>query len=307
MVKNVAIISRPGEPSVLSTDAGHGTILVQLVEWLRERDYTPVFDTNSVWLCRKTVTGWVRPRVASNDELAEMELKLVVVLGGDGTILGASRLFANSGVPLLGVNLGNLGFLSEVKLEDLYSTLESWERGEHTMDVRALLHTEFQQLAVEYNSNLASYGITERLALNEAVVSQASTGKLGEFLIELNGSKVAQFRANGVIVSTPTGSTAYNLAANGPILHPDVDALVVTPICPHLLTLRPLVVRGDSEIVVKVIDGEASLSVDGTDPFTVTPKDRVMCRRSEHTVNMVRLNCCGFFEAMRSKMSWGER
>jgi NAD+ kinase len=303
---NVAIISRPGEPSLLSTDVGNGTVLVQLVEWLRQHGYTPLFDTNSIWLSRHTVPGWRRPEVLSNEQLASVQLKLAIVLGGDGTVLGASRLFAGSGVPLLSVNLGNLGFLSEVKLEDLYPALESWDAGKHVMDVRSLLHTDFLQYT---NAGLGdSYGITPQLALNEAVVSQYSTGKLGEFLVELNGNKVAQFRANGVIIATPTGSTAYNLAANGPIVHPDVDAIVVTPICPHLLTLRPLVVRGDSEITIRVVgDSEAVLSVDGTNPLTVTSKDRVVCHRSEKTVNLVRLHCCGFFEAMRSKMSWGER
>ena len=295
---NVAIISRPGEPSLLSTDVGNGTVLVQLVEWLRKQGFTPLFDTNSVWLARDTVREWDRPEVLSNEQLASVQLELAIVLGGDGTVLGASRLFAGSGVPLLSVNLGNLGFLSEVKLEDLYPALESWQAGKHVLDVRSLLHTEFHQ----------HDKVTTAVALNEAVVTQYSTGKLGEFLVELNGNKVAQFRANGVIIATPTGSTAYNLAANGPILHPDVDALVVTPICPHLLTLRPLVVRGDSEITIRVVgDGEAILSVDGTNPVTVTSRDRVVCKRSPYTVNLVRLNCCGFFDAMRSKMSWGER
>jgi NAD+ kinase len=294
----VAIVSRPGEPSLLSTDVGNGTALVQLVEWLRERSYTPLFDINSVWLCRDTGREWKRPEVLSNEQLASVQLKLAIVLGGDGTLLGASRLFATLGVPLLSVNLGNLGFLSEVKIDDMYMALESWEQGEHIIDRRAMLETF-------HWTGTGDDQYSKCVALNEAVVSQYSTGKLGDFLVELNGNKVAQFRANGVIVATPTGSTAYNLAAGGPIVHPDTDALVVTPICPHLLTLRPLVVRGDSEITIRVLGGEANLSVDGTDPITVTKNDRVVCLRSEHTVNLVRLNCCGFFEAMRSKMSWG--
>jgi NAD+ kinase len=237
--------------------------------------------------------------------LSAADLNLAVVLGGDGTLLGASRLFASNGVPLLSVNVGNLGFLSEVRLEDLYPALESWEAGEHVMDTRSMLSTEI----LRFNDYLNSECPQRRmLSLNEAVVSQHSTGKLGEFAVELNHRKVAQFRANGVIVSTPTGSTAYNLAAGGPILHPDVDAVVVTPICPHLLTLRPLVVRGDSEVMVQVIGGgSAFVSADGQSPVELKVKDAMICRRSKHTVNLVRLKESGFFEAMRSKMSWGEQ
>src|ERR1700739_1313495 len=163
--RNVAIVSRPGEPSLLNTDAGNGIVLVRLVEWLRERSFTPLFDTNSVWLCRDTVRGWKRPEVLSNEQLASVQLELAIVLGGDGTVLGASRLFAGRGVPLLSVNLGNLGFLSEVKLEDLYPALESWQAGKHVMDVRSLLHTEFQQFCKQYKPKLDSYGITEMRAL----------------------------------------------------------------------------------------------------------------------------------------------
>ena len=252
MVGNVAIISRPGQHETLDS----GLLLTNLVDWLRAREYNPIIDLNSVWHLRQIRT-WKRPDVASNEELAATELALVITLGGDGTILGASRLFANSGVPLLGVNLGNLGFLSEVKLESLYPALESWQAGKHVLDVRSLLETVLWRPIFSDGYKLTDGGEYSShgpfVALNEAVVSQYSTGKLGEFLVELNGNKVAQFRANGIIVATPTGSTAYNLAANGPILHPDMDALVVTPICPHLLTLRPLVVRGDSEITIRVM------------------------------------------------------
>jgi NAD+ kinase len=132
---------------------------------------------------------------------------------------------------------------------------------------------------------------------------------MGEFAVELDGKKVARFRADGVIVSTPTGSTAYTLAANGPILTPDVDALVVTPICPHLLTLRPIVVRGDANLKVKVvgIPNLALLTVDGQQAVELRLGDELRCRRSQHTVKLVRINESGFFEALRSKLSWGER
>jgi len=226
--------------------------------------------------------------------------ELVIVLGGDGTLLGAARAFVASGVPILSVNLGYLGFLTEVKLGDLYSTLESWCTGCHNVDERAMLHAELWR----DGAALKTYR-----ALNEIVVSKADIARMGEFSVELDGKRVARFRADGVIVSTPTGSTAYTLAANGPILTPDVDALVVTPVCPHLLTLRPIVVRGDASLTVRVegVPNMALLTVDGQVAVELQRGDEVRCRRSSHTVRLVRLGDEGFFEALRNKLSWGEQ
>ena len=144
---------------------------------------------------------------------------------------------------------------------------------------------------------------------NEIVVSKGDIARMGDFAVELDGKNVARFRADGVIVSTPTGSTAYTLAANGPILTPDVDAMVVTPICPHLLTLRPIVVRGDARLTVRVegIPNLALLTVDGQQAVELNRGDELRCHRSSYTVKLVRLSESGFFEALRSKLSWGER
>jgi NAD+ kinase len=146
-------------------------------------------------------------------------------------------------------------------------------------------------------------------ALNEVVVSKRDIARMGEFAIELDGKPVAHFRADGVIVSTPTGSTAYTLAANGPIMTPDVDALIVTPICPHLLTLRPLVVRGEASLTVRIedISSNCLLTVDGQQAINLQHGDEIRCHRSDNTVNLVRLKESGFFEALRSKLSWGEQ
>jgi NAD+ kinase len=224
---------------------------------------------------------------------------LVIVLGGDGTLLSVARIFAASGTPILGVNLGFLGFLTEVRLADLYSTLEYWHKGKQELDARAMLHAELWRGGALCSSHEA---------LNEIVVSKADIARMGEFAVELDGKSVARFRADGVIVSTPTGSTAYTLAANGPILTPDVDALVVTPICPHLLTLRPIVVRGDALLTVRVegIANRALLTVDGQRAVELHLGDEVRCRKSSYTVNLVRMSESGFFEALRSKLSWGE-
>jgi NAD+ kinase len=226
--------------------------------------------------------------------------QLVIVLGGDGTLLSVARTFASTGTPILSVNLGSLGFLTEVRLADLYATLEGWQTDCHILDARAMLHAELWREGKLFSSFQA---------LNEVVASKGDIARMGDFVVELNSKLVARFRADGVIVSTPTGSTAYTLAANGPILTPDVDALVVTPICPHLLTLRPIVVRGDAKLTVRIegISKLALLTVDGQTAVELQLGDEVRCRRSSHTVNLIRLSESGFFEALRSKLSWGER
>jgi NAD+ kinase len=268
-------------------------LLPELIAWLRQHGYEPLLDSD----------GGHYTDAAPAVELAEMPSwtpGLVIVLGGDGTLLGAARAFAATGTPLLSVNLGFLGFLTEVRLADLYSTLESWCSGCHGVDERAMLHAELWRAG----TRLSSYE-----ALNEVVVSKGDIARMGEFAVELDGKSVARFRADGVIVSTPTGSTAYTLAANGPILTPDVDAMVVTPICPHLLTLRPIVMRGDASLTVRVerVPNLALLTVDGQQAVELHRGDEVRCHRSSHTVKLVRLSEGGFFEALRNKLSWGER
>ncbi len=285
-MRRVAIVSKPHKEEL-------NRILPELVEWLRAHGMEPLLDRE----------GAIHTDAAPSVERAAMvawKPDLVIVLGGDGTLLAAARVFASSGTPILSVNLGYLGFLTEIKLGNLYPTLESWCAGCHDLDERAMLHAALWRDGREHSSFEA---------LNEVVVSKGDIARMGEFVVELDGKRVAQFRADGVIVSTPTGSTAYTLAANGPILTPDVDALVVTPICPHLLTLRPIVVRGDAYLNVRVvgIPNLALLTVDGQQAVELQPDDELRCRRSENTVKLVRINESGFFEALRSKLSWGEQ
>jgi NAD+ kinase len=267
-------------------------LLPELIGWLRRHGYEPLLDLEGG---RYTT---VAPAV-DRTEMPAWAPALVIVLGGDGTLLSVARIFAATGTPILSVNLGFLGFLTEVRLADLYSTLEGWRDDRHVLDARIMLHAELWR---------AGEKLSVFRALNEVVVSKADVARMGDFAVELEGKRVARFRADGVIVSTPTGSTAYTLAANGPILTPDVDALVVTPICPHLLTLRPIVVRGDASLTVRIegVANQAQLTVDGQQAVALQFGDEVRCRRSHHTVNLVRLSESGFFEALRSKLSWGE-
>ncbi len=285
-MNRVAIVSKPHKEEL-------GRILPPLVEWLRDHGYEPCLDREGAVFCSSA-------EVVDRAQMPKCTPKMVIVLGGDGTLLAAARIFASTGTPILGVNLGFLGFLTEIRLGDLYATLESWCNDCHVLDARAMLHAGLWRAGKEG----ACYE-----ALNEVVVSKGDIARMGDFSVELDGKPVARFRADGVIVSTPTGSTAYTLAANGPILTPDVDALVVTPICPHLLTLRPLVVPGEASVTVRVegIPSSFLLTVDGQQAVSLQLGDEIRCNRSKNTVNLVRLREGGFFEALRSKLSWGEQ
>jgi NAD+ kinase len=282
----IAIVSKPQKEELVR-------LLPELRAWLREHGYDPLLDEESA---RYTADAPGVPRA----ELPQHNPELVIVLGGDGTLLSVGRIFASTGTPLLSVNLGTLGFLTEVRLSQLYLTLESWCSDCHLIEKRAMLRAELWRAGSKHS---------EYDALNDIVVTKGEIARMGDFSVELDGKSVAQFRADGVIVATPTGSTAYNLAANGPILTPNVDAMVVTPICPHLLTLRPIVVRGDASLSVRVegIPNLALLTVDGQRAVELCLGDDIRCHRSPFTVNLVRLNEGGFFEALRTKLSWGER
>jgi NAD+ kinase len=282
----VAIVCKPQKEEL-------ARLLPELIAWLRQHSYEPLLDLEG---------GQYTTAAPAVDraELPSRKPGLVIVLGGDGTLLSVARIFAGSGTPILSVNLGVLGFLTEVRLADLYSTLESWCSDCHTIDARVMLHAALWREGAIHSSYEA---------LNDVVVTKGDIARMGDFAVELDGKSVARFRADGVIVSTPTGSTAYTLAANGPILTPDVDAMVVTPICPHLLTLRPIVVRGDASLTVRVegIPNQALLTVDGQKAVVLQLGDEVRCQRSTCTVNLIRMSESGFFEALRSKLSWGER
>jgi NAD+ kinase len=284
-MKRVAITCKPHKEEL-------ARILPELLEWLRQHQYEPMVDREG-----GAFTNTVP--VVSRAEMPSYKPDLVIVLGGDGTLLAVARVFAAAGTPILGVNLGTLGFLTEVRLADLYVALEDWCKGCHSTEERAMLHASLWRGGAEHSNYKA---------LNEVVISKGDIARMGEFSVELDSRSVARFRGDGVIVSTPTGSTAYTLAANGPILTPNVDAIVVTPICPHLLTLRPIVVRGDARLCVRVeaVPNLALLTVDGQVAVELQRGDELRCHRSDCTVKLVKLSESGFFDALRTKLSWGE-
>lgn len=285
-MRPVAIVSKPQKEEL-------STLLPELVLWMKAHGLDPILDPVSG---SYTQTARVIPRHLMPAEKPE----LVIVLGGDGTLLSAARVFAKTGTPILSVNLGSLGFLTEVRLSDLYSTLEGWCKDCFTVDPRFMLHSELWregELFVEHE------------ALNDVVVAKGAIARMGDFRVLLDGQLAAAFRADGVIVATPTGSTAYSLAANGPILVPDVDALIVSPVCPHLLTIRPMVVRGDARLTVSIegIPDQTFLTVDGQEAIALKIGDELRCWRSNYSVKLLRMGATGFFEVLRAKLKWGER
>ncbi len=285
-MRTVVILSKPQKEEL-------ATLIPELVLWMRAHGLSPVLDPVSG---NYTHDAPVVPR----HEMPALSPELAIVLGGDGTLLSAARALAKSGVPLLSVNLGSLGFLTEVRLEDLYATLDAWCQNCSTADSRAMMHVDLMRdgkVQCEYE------------ALNDIVVSKGTIARMGDFRVMLNGQLAAAFRADGVIVATPTGSTAYSLAAGGPILSPDVDALVINPICPHLLTLRPIVVRGDAVVTVSVegIPDQTYLTVDGQEAVQLLVGDQLDCRRSKYCVTLVRMKPPAFFDVLRAKLKWGER
>lgn len=287
-----AIISKPQKPELCE-------VLAELTEWFAARGYAYLLDPESAAYLNRREEAVERADMAGH-AMAARAPEICVTLGGDGTLLSAARAFALTNTPILGCNLGSLGFLTEVPLGELYATLEAWKDGKAFVDLRHLMHAQ-----------LLRDGETPRewLALNDVVLAKGAIARMGEFMVELDGQFVARFRADGVIVSTPTGSTAYSLAADGPILIPSMDAMVLTAICPHLLTIRPIVVPGGSEIMltVDVVPHETYLTVDGQEAVELLLNDRVRCRRSERCVRLLRLHPNGIFNVLRSKLSWGER
>jgi NAD+ kinase len=237
--------------------------------------------------------------VVPRSELAARSPNLALVLGGDGTLLSAARAVAKVGTLILGVNLGTLGFMTELPLADLYPALDAIEKGQYIVDNRSML-----------SCSLVRGGgiVATHTALNELVVSKSAIARLNHFELFVDKEFVSSYKADGLIIATPTGSTAYSLGAGGPILEPDVDAFVITPVSPHGLTHRPVVVRDTVEIEIQVItrEEEAYLSLDGQVGMPVRDGDIVRCVKAEHPARLLRFQKT-FFETLATKLKWGER
>jgi NAD+ kinase len=283
--KVAAIISRSARHEVADTVPG-------LLEWLHAHGYSVIVDPETA----KYSNG---EEEVARSEMSSRPLDLVVVLGGDGTFLSAARATAAIDVPLLGVNLGSLGFLTDVPLSSLFPMLEKIAQGRAAVEQRSLMQCDL----LRREKTLGSY-----LVFNDAVVNKTALARLNNYDLFIDTVFVSSYRADGMIVATPTGSTAYSLSAGGPVLMPTVNAFVITPVAPHSLTHRPLVVPDSAvvEILLRSDEEVAYLSLDGQPGLDLCDGDRVRCRRSEHSVSLFRTDH-DFFHVLRTKLKWGER
>lgn len=234
------------------------------------------------------------------DSIADQELDLLISLGGDGTLLRGARELGLRPTPILGVNIGRVGFLTTAMPDSLEDALKAVVKGEYEIDERRVV-------VAEVTTSQGSRG--EKHALNDIVIHHAGVSRVIHVRVAVDGEEVGQYSADGIIVATPTGSTAYSLSAGGPIIRPDVDALLITSISPHTLAVRPLVVPGSAIISVDLLEpvvGKVLVSYDGQETDEIEPGDTVVIRRLETSVRLVRLGTEGFFARMRRKLQWGD-
>ena len=273
-------------------EVGRAALVARLIEVARAHAAEVVIDTHAAVQVPDLDAVEVHPQ---QDVIDAAEL--LVVLGGDGSVLAAARAVGDRDVPILGINLGHLGFLTEVGPDDAVAALDRVLGG-------AAHVAERQRIAVRVVRG--GREIAAGVALNDAVITKGSAlARMIELDVRVDGQHIALFRSDGLIVSTPTGSTAYNLSAGGPVIEPTVEALVINPICPHILSLRPLVVRADCAIEVILRAEEATLTRDGQVGTSLEPGDSVRIERARHPARFVELAPRDHFETLRTKLGWG--
>jgi NAD+ kinase len=297
MTGRMTQIARVGLVAKHNLDAAAG-VLAELAGWLEARDVTPVFETHTAAL-----VGLPPGRPTSSSDDLPKACDLVVVLGGDGTLIGTAGRIAEAGanVPILAVNFGSLGFLTEITLPELHESLESALDGEADVDERMMLRARTLRDGDVY---------TERFVVNDVVINKAALSRIIELSVLVGDQMIMQVRADGLIVATPTGSTAYNLAAGGPIVHPTVDAMLLTPIAPHMLTNRPVVLPAAWEVRVEPqMNGneEVYVTFDGQSGHPLQPGDVVEIQRADRTLRLLRASNRTYFDVLRQKLKWGAR
>lgn len=283
-INSVGIISKP-------KIAEAADIVCGLLEWLGERGIR--------YRCDEQTAEYAGAKHFYTREEVPDGADLVIVLGGDGTLLSAARVVAGRDVPLFAVNLGHLGFLTAIRVEDLYPELERALRGEHRIGRRRMVDCEL----VREGQKIATYS-----ALNDVVITKLELARMIDLDAHVDNHFVAAYKADGLVISTPTGSTAYSLSAGGPVIFPSVAALCITPICPHMLTNRPVIVPDES--VIQILNhGEVGtfLTIDGQTGEPLSKGDRIICYASPKTIQLIRPPKMLFFDVLREKLKWGER
>jgi NAD+ kinase len=282
--KSVGILTKPKFPAVKST-------LQDVVAWLRARSIDVILDQTSATLLGEQ-GGYQDTQLSSKADV-------FLVLGGDGTMLYAARLAGERSTPILGVNMGGLGFLTEVRLENLYPSLERVFANDFVLDERLMLRTSIQR-----HGDTIAHGVV----LNDVVISKGTLAHMIELKIAIQGRFVTNLRSDGLIVSSPTGSTAYSLSAGGPIIDPAVQSLILTPVCPHTLTHRPLIVPGNVKIDLTLTskDDGAMATLDGQVGVAITQGDTVVIQTSDYRTRLIRFPESNYYDVLRQKLKWGD-
>jgi NAD+ kinase len=290
-MKRIGIIAKQNKPEVIP-------IVRNLVEWLRPKKIEVYMEEGMVKQFHPPLAGPHLNSIGREDIPTNAEM--IIVLGGDGTLLSVARLVGDHDVPILGVNLGGLGFLTEITLEELYRVLEKVVQGDFITDERVVLHAS----VIRRGERMAEF-----IVLNDAVINKGALARIIDLETTINGEYLITFKSDGLILSTPTGSTAYNLSAGGPIVYPSLHCIIITPICPHTLTNRPIVIPDDVEIraTLKTKQQEVILTLDGQQGFTLEFEDVVEVKKAEGHIFLIKSPYRHYFEVLREKLKWGER
>ena len=290
-MKRIGIIAKQNKPEAIP-------IVRNLVEWLRPKKIEVYIEEGMVKQFHPPLAGPHLHSVEKEDIPTKVEM--VIVLGGDGTLLSVARLVGDHDVPILGVNLGGLGFLTEITLEELYRVLDKVVQGDFITDERVVLNAS----VVRRGERMAEF-----LVLNDAVINKGALARIIDLETTINGEYLTTFKSDGLILSTPTGSTAYNLSAGGPIVYPSLHCIIITPICSHTLTNRPIMIPDDVDIraTLKTKQQEVILTLDGQQGFTLEFEDVVEVKKAEGHIFLIKSPYRHYFEVLREKLKWGER
>ena len=284
-MKNIAIFAKVHDPRCQ-------VVAGELVKWLEQRELVPLIEAH---LARHLGRGPGLDR----DDIPD-RADLVVVLGGDGTLISVARLIGDRGLPILGVNLGSLGFLTEITVEEMYDVLDNCLTGSFGLSPRMMLTAKIirdGELFGEYR------------ALNDVVINKGAVARIIDIETLVDGAYLTTFKSDGLIISSPTGSTGYSLSAQGPIIYPELNCLVITPICPHTLTNRPIVISGNAEVsaIIKTQNEDVLLTLDGQVGVELRYGDVIQVAQAENRSCLIQSKSRDFFEVLRTKLKWGER
>jgi len=290
-MNRIGIIAKRNKPEAVN-------ITRNLVDWFRLKKIEVYIEDEMANLLGPHASG---PHLnPTQREDFPTQVEMIIVLGGDGTILSVARLVGDHKVPILGVNLGGLGFLTEITLEELYRVLERVVQGDFVTNERVVLTAA----VIRKGERMAEFTV-----LNDAVINKGALARIIDIETSVNGEYLTTFKSDGLIFSTPTGSTAYNLSAGGPIVYPSLHCIIITPICPHTLTNRPIMVPDDVEIraILKTKQQEVILTLDGQQGFPLEMEDVVEVRKAEDRILLIKSPHRHYFEVLREKLKWGER